>query len=76
MFANFLPADKAMDALITRVRAPFVAKLGEQLAVTQGTLYRRGNFNGTFDQLIVDALIDVKGADMAFSAGFRWGTSL
>ncbi len=76
VFANFLPADQAMEALITRVRAPFAAKLGEQLAVTQGTLYRRGNFNGTFDQLIVDALIDVKGADMAFSPGFRWGTSL
>ena len=76
VFANFLPADKAMDALITKVRAPFAAKLGEQLAMTQGTLYRRGNFNGTFDQLIVDALIDVKGADMAFSPGFRWGTSL
>ncbi|MBC7501489.1 MAG: thiosulfohydrolase SoxB [Herminiimonas sp.] len=76
VFANFLPADKAMDALITKARAPFAAKLGEQLAMTQGTLYRRGNFNGTFDQLIVDALIDVKGADLAFSPGFRWGTSL
>ena len=76
VFANFLPADPAMEKLITRVRAPFVAKLGEQLAMTEGTLYRRGNFNGTFDQLIVDALIDVKGADLAFSPGFRWGTSL
>ena len=44
--------------------------------MTEGTLYRRGNFNGTFDQLIVDALMDVKGADIAFSPGFRWGTSL
>ena len=76
VFSNFLPADRAMDALITKARAPFAAKLGEQLAMTQETLYRRGNFNGTFDQLIVDALIDVKGADMAFSPGFRWGTSL
>jgi sulfur-oxidizing protein SoxB len=76
VFSRFLPADKEMDALITRVRAPFEAKLNERLATTEGTLYRRGNFNGTFDQLIVDALMEVKGADIAFSPGFRWGTSL
>ena len=76
VFSNFLPADAEMDALIKRVRAPFAGKLSEQLAMTQDTLYRRGNFNGTFDQLIVDALMEVKGADMAFSPGFRWGTSL
>jgi sulfur-oxidizing protein SoxB len=76
VFSNLLPPDPEMDALIKRVRAPFESKLGEQLAMTDGTLYRRGNFNGTFDQLIVDALIDVKGADLAFSPGFRWGTSL
>ena len=76
VFSNFLPADRDMAALITKVRAPYEAKLGEKLAMTEGTLYRRGNFNGTFDQLIIDALMDVKGADMAFSPGFRWGTSL
>ena len=76
VFSNFLPADKEMDALITKIRAPYDAKLNERLAMTEGTLYRRGNFNGTFDQLIVDALMDVKGADIAFSPGFRWGTSL
>jgi sulfur-oxidizing protein SoxB len=76
VFANMLPADKAMVALITKVRAPYEAKLNEVLAVTEGTLYRRGNFNGTGDQLLLDALMDVQGADMAFSPGFRWGTSL
>jgi sulfur-oxidizing protein SoxB len=76
VFSRFLPADKEMDALITRIRAPYEAKLGEKLAVTEGTLYRRGNFNGTFDQLIVDALMEAKGAEIAFSPGFRWGTSL
>ncbi|MBK6868407.1 MAG: thiosulfohydrolase SoxB [Burkholderiales bacterium] len=76
VFANMLPADKEMDALITRIRAPYEAKLSEQLAVTEGLLYRRGNFNGTGDQLIVDALMDVQGADIAFSPGFRWGTTL
>jgi len=76
VFANMLPADKEMDALITRVRAPYEARLAEKLAITEGTLYRRGNFNGTGDQLLVDALMDVQGADMAFSPGFRWGTTL
>ena len=76
IFANQLPADPAMAALISKVRAPFAAKLDEKLAVTDGLLYRRGNFNGSWDQLICDALIDVQGADLAFSPGFRWGTSL
>jgi sulfur-oxidizing protein SoxB len=76
VFANMLPADAEMDALITRVRAPYETKLAEKLAVTEGTLYRRGNFNGTGDQLLVDALMDVQGADLAFSPGFRWGTTL
>jgi sulfur-oxidizing protein SoxB len=76
IFANMLPADTEMQALITKVRAPYEAKLNEKLAVTEGTLYRRGNFNGTGDQLLLDALMDVQGADLAFSPGFRWGTSL
>ncbi len=76
VFANMLPADKDMDALITRIRAPYEAKLAEQLGVTEGLLYRRGNFNGTGDQLIVDALMEAQGAQIAFSPGFRWGTTL
>ncbi len=76
IFANQLKADPQMDALITRVRQPYEAKLAEQLAVTDGLLYRRGNFNGSWDQLICDALIQVQGAEIAFSPGFRWGTSL
>jgi sulfur-oxidizing protein SoxB len=76
VFANLLPADAEMAAFIKKVRAPFEAKLNEKLAVTEGLLYRRGNFNGTFDQLICDALIAVRGAEIAFSPGFRWGTSL
>ena len=76
VFANQLPPDPAMAALISKVRAPFAAKLDEKLAVTDGLLYRRGNFNGSWDQLICDALMDVQGADLAFSPGFRWGTSL
>lgn len=76
VFSNFLKADAEMDNLITKVRSPYEAKLNEKLGTTADTLYRRGNFNGTFDQVIVDALMDVKGAEMAFSPGFRWGTSL
>ncbi|MGE5666296.1 MAG: thiosulfohydrolase SoxB [Betaproteobacteria bacterium] len=76
VFSNLLPADPAMDALIKKVRAPYETKLNEQLAVTEGLLYRRGNFNGSFDQLIVDALMATRGAEIAFSPGFRWGTTL
>jgi len=76
VFANQLPADPAMDALITKVRAPYEARLAEKLAITDGLLYRRGNFNGSWDQLICDALIEVQGAQIAFSPGFRWGTTL
>ena len=76
VFANLLPADSQMQAYIDEVRAPYAAKLSERLAVTEGLLYRRGNFNGTFDQLILDALMAVKGTEIAFSPGFRWGGTL
>ncbi len=76
VFANLLPADAAMQSLIDKARAPYAAKLAEPLAVTEGLLYRRGNFNGTFDQLILEGLMAVKDAEIAFSPGFRWGTSL
>ena len=76
VFSNLLAADKDMSALVAKSRAPYEVKLTEKLATTECTLYRRGNFNGTFDQLILDALMEVKGADIAFSPGFRWGTSL
>jgi sulfur-oxidizing protein SoxB len=76
VFANLLPADAPMEALIHKSRAPYAARLGEQLALTEGLLYRRGNFNGTFDQLILEGLMAEKDAPIAFSPGFRWGTSL
>ncbi len=76
VFANLLPADRDMQALLDKLRAPHASKLAEPLAVTEGTLYRRGNFNGSFDQLILDALMREKDAPIAFSPGFRWGTSL
>ncbi|WP_353233941.1 thiosulfohydrolase SoxB [Diaphorobacter ruginosibacter] len=76
VFSNILPADAQMQALITRVRAPYEDRLGEVLARTDGTLYRRGNFNGTGDQLLLDAMMAVQDCPIAFSPGFRWGTSL
>jgi S-sulfosulfanyl-L-cysteine sulfohydrolase len=76
VFANLLPEDAEMAAYIEAVRKPFAAKLAEKLALTEGLLYRRGNFNGTFDELILSALLQVKGAEIAFSPGFRWGTTL
>ena len=76
VFSNMLKADPEMDALITKIRAPYESKLAEKLAVTDGLLYRRGNFNGSWDQLLCDALMDIQGAQIAFSPGFRWGTSL
>ena len=76
VFSNLLPADAEMQAFIDKVRAPFKDKLDEKLAVTEELLYRRGNFNGSWDQVICDALMQNKGADMAFSPGVRWGTSL
>jgi sulfur-oxidizing protein SoxB len=76
VFSNFLPADARMEALINKIRAPYEAKLGEVLAVNEETLYRRGNFNGTWDEVICAALMEVRGADAAFSPGVRWGTSI
>ena len=76
VFANFLAEDREMALLIARLRAPYASDLSERLAITEGVLYRRGNFNGTFDQLLLDALMAEKDAEIAFSPGFRWGTTL
>ena len=76
VFSNQIPADPAMTALIDKIRLPYASQLAEKLAVTDGLLYRRGNFNGSWDQLVCDALMEVQGADIALSPGFRWGTTL
>ena len=76
VFSKLLEADAGMAAYITEARRPFQAKLGERLALTEGLLYRRGSFNGTFDELIIRALLKEKQAEIAFSPGFRWGTTL
>jgi sulfur-oxidizing protein SoxB len=76
VFSRLLAPDKAMSELIARLRAPHEPRLREVLAVTDGLLYRRGNFNGSWDQLLLDALMTAQDAPIAFSPGFRWGTSL
>ncbi|MDH5579143.1 MAG: thiosulfohydrolase SoxB [Betaproteobacteria bacterium] len=76
VFSNLLPADAAMSAYIEGARAPYRARLAEKLAVTEGLLYRRGTFNGTWDQLLLEALLAEKNAEIAFSPGFRWGSTL
>ncbi len=76
VFANFLSADKEMARYIEEVRAPYLQTLSKPLAVTGELLYRRGNFNGTFDQVICDALRAVNDAQISLSPGFRWGTTV
>jgi sulfur-oxidizing protein SoxB len=76
VFSNLLPEDAAMAAYIAEARKPYEAKLKEPLAVSEGLLYRRGNFNGTWDEVILEALLAEKDAQVAFSPGFRWGTTL
>jgi len=76
VFADLLPADKEMQALIDEIRAPHGDWLNEELAVSDDLLYRRGNFNGTFDQVICDGMRAVLDAQIALSPGFRWGTSV
>jgi len=76
VFSDLLAADPAMSDHVAKVRAPYQAQLDETLAVAETLLYRRGNFNGTFDQVICDGLREVGDAQIALSPGFRWGTSI
>jgi sulfur-oxidizing protein SoxB len=76
VFSNLLEPDPEMTAYIGNVRQPWLEKLEEPLAVADGLLYRRGNFNGTFDQVICDAQRTVGDAQISLSPGFRWGTSV
>ncbi len=76
IFSDLIPEDPKMKAYIDDVRKPYLKEINRVVATTDVSLYRRGNFNGSWDQIICDALIDVKGADVSLSPGFRWGTSI
>jgi len=76
VFSDIVPEDKEMKAYIDKVRKPYIKDLERVVATTDVTLFRRGNFNGSWDQIICDALREVNGADISLSPGFRWGTSV
>jgi sulfur-oxidizing protein SoxB len=76
VFADLLPADRAMQAAIDRLRAPYADKFAEKLATADALLYRRGNFTGPMDQVICDALRETTGAQIALSLGFRFGATV
>jgi sulfur-oxidizing protein SoxB len=76
IFSDVIRPDEEVAKAVKASRAPFEAELGRELATTESLLYRRGNFNGTFDDLICQALLEVREADIALSPGFRWGTSV
>jgi sulfur-oxidizing protein SoxB len=76
VFSNLLAPDTAMQTYIDNVRAPYASILNEELAIADTLLYRRGNFNGTFDQVICSALTTQLDAQISLSPGFRWGTTV
>ena len=76
LFADAIAPDAEMAAAIAKARAPFEAELARVVGQTESLLYRRGNFNGTFDDLICDAMLKERDAEIALSPGFRWGTSV
>ncbi len=76
IFGNYLSADAEMADFISTVRTPYEDTLSEELAVSESLLFRRGNFNGTYDEVICDALRSHYDAQIALSPGFRWGTSV
>jgi S-sulfosulfanyl-L-cysteine sulfohydrolase len=76
VFSNLIKPDQAMQEYIDKVRAPYVKQLNQKLATTEQLLYRRGNFNGSFDQILCNALCTQKEAEISLSPGFRWGTTV
>ncbi len=73
IFSDAIPPDQEMASLIKDIRAPYEAKLNTVMGRTKSLLHRRGNFNGTFDDLICQAMLEERDAQIAFSPGFRWG---
>lgn len=76
VLSKHVPEDPDMAGLIRQIRTPWQARLGERLAVSESLLYRRGNFNGSFDEIILDALLKRFDCQVAFSPGFRWGVTI
>lgn len=76
VFADAIAPDAEMAAKIEQVRAPYAAELARELGRTESLLYRRGNVNGTIDDLICSAMLEQRDAEVALSPGFRWGATL
>jgi S-sulfosulfanyl-L-cysteine sulfohydrolase len=76
LFADAIKPDAEMSAAIAKARAPYADELKRVVGQTESLLYRRGNFNGSFDDLICAALSQERDAEIALSPGFRWGTSV
>ncbi len=76
LFADVITPDAEMAAQVTAGRAPYEAEMSEVIGQTSSLLYRRGNFNGTWDDLIGQALLEERDADISLSPGFRWGASV
>jgi len=76
VFSDAITPDPAMSALIDKWRKPYEAELGRVIGTTESVLYRRGNFNGTFDDLICQAMLAERDAELSLSPGFRWGPNL
>ena len=76
VFSDAIKPDASMTALVEKVRAPFAKDLARKIGQTDSLLYRRGNFNGTFDDLICDAMLSERDVEIALSPGFRWGGTL
>ena len=76
LFADAIKPDAEMTAAIAKARAPYAKDLARVVGKADSLLYRRGNFNGTFDDVICAALLKERDAEIALSPGFRWGTSV
>ncbi len=76
VFSDAITGDAETAALIEKTRAPYQAQLSKVLGKTETLLYRRGNFNGTLDDVICDGILEQRDAEIALSPGIRWGTSL
>lgn len=76
VFSDSIAPDPEMAALVAEIRRPHDATLKRVVGRTESLLYRRGNFNGTFDDLICQALLSQRDAEIALSPGFRWGSTL
>ncbi len=76
VFSDAIAPDKDIAALVEKVRAPYAAELAKEIGRTESLLFRRGNFNGTFDDLICEAMLAERDAEIALSPGFRWGETL